>query len=175
MDKAVKTKHCIIDIIAIAVLIFIDQFTKQLAVDKLMDKEPFVIIDGVFELSYLENKGAAFGVFQNKQMLFLIISSIFLILLIYVAIKLPTTKRYLLLECIICCLCAGAIGNMIDRIVNNYVVDFFYFSLIDFPIFNVADIYVSVSTVCLGIILLFVFKEEDFEFLSSKRKKDENL
>lgn len=173
MDRTGKKKHYILNLILVAVLVFVDQFTKSLAVDKLMNKEPFVIIDGVFELRYLENKGAAFGVFQNKQWMFLIISALFLILLIYVLIKLPTTKRYYFFEAVICFIGAGAIGNMIDRIVNNYVVDFFYFSLIDFPIFNVADIYVTCSTVCLGIILLFVFKEEDFEFLSTKSKKDE--
>ena len=62
-------------------------------------------------------------------------------------------------------------GNMIDRLIQRYVVDFFYFSLIDFPIFNVADIYVSVGCVVFAIILLFVFKEEDLDFLSLKKKK----
>lgn len=173
MEKSSKKKHYIIDFIVVAVLIFIDQFTKSLAVAKLMGKDPFVIVDGVFELRYLENRGAAFGVFQNKQWLFLIISAVFLLLLVYVLIKVPATKRYYFFEGVICFIGAGAIGNMIDRAVNHYVVDFFYFSLIDFPIFNVADIYVTCSTVCLGIILLFIFKEEDFEFLSSKSKKDE--
>ncbi len=66
---------------------------------------------------------------------------------------------------------SGAIGNLIDRIRNDYVVDFLYFSLIDFPIFNVADIYVTLSSVFLVILLLFVYKETDLEFLSFRTKK----
>ena len=65
---------------------------------------------------------------------------------------------------------AGAIGNMIDRAVRGYVVDFFYFRLIDFPIFNVADIYVTVTMILLLILILFYYKEEDLEFLSRKGK-----
>jgi signal peptidase II len=63
---------------------------------------------------------------------------------------------------------SGAIGNMIDRLSQNYVVDFVYFSLINFPIFNVADIYVTCSTVGLILAILFYYKEDDFRFLSLK-------
>ena len=66
---------------------------------------------------------------------------------------------------------AGAIGNMIDRIRFDYVVDFIYFVLINFPIFNVADIYVTVSTVALVVLLLFVYKENDLNFISFKQKR----
>ena len=66
---------------------------------------------------------------------------------------------------------SGAIGNLIDRVRLDYVVDFIYFSLINFPIFNVADIYVTLSTIYLVILLLFVYKESDLEFLSFRTKK----
>ena len=66
---------------------------------------------------------------------------------------------------------SGAIGNMIDRIRLEYVVDFFYFVLINFPIFNMADIYVSVACVLLAVIMLFVYKDEDLDFLSFRTKK----
>ena len=59
-------------------------------------------------------------------------------------------------------LAAGAVGNMIDRIANGYVVDFLYFELINFPVFNVADCYVCVAAVLLIYCLLFRYKEEDF-------------
>ena len=58
---------------------------------------------------------------------------------------------------------AGAFGNCIDRIRLNYVVDFFYFKLIDFPIFNMADIYVTVSAVALILLVFIYYKEEDLE------------
>ena len=66
---------------------------------------------------------------------------------------------------------AGGIGNLIDRVRLNYVVDFIYFSLIDFPVFNVADIYVTVSMFLLLILVLFYYKDEDFQFLKWKREK----
>ena len=68
-------------------------------------------------------------------------------------------------------LTAGALGNFIDRITQGYVVDFFYFSLIDFPIFNVADIYVVVSFIALIICILFIYKDEEFSFLQFKKKE----
>ena len=60
-------------------------------------------------------------------------------------------------------------GNGIDRLLHGYVVDFFYFSLIDFPVFNVADIYVVVSSICLFIYVCFVYQEEDFSFMQRKK------
>ena len=63
-----------------------------------------------------------------------------------------------------------SVGNMIDRVYLGYVVDFFYFNLIDFPIFNVADIYVTVSTIVLVILILFYYQEDEFEELFHRRK-----
>ena len=67
---------------------------------------------------------------------------------------------------------AGAWGNMIDRLRLSYVVDFFYFSLINFPIFNVADIYVSVGTAVLAVLILFVYRDEDLNRLLNKGKRE---
>ena len=69
-------------------------------------------------------------------------------------------------------LAAGALGNLIDRMRYSYVVDFLYFKLIDFPVFNVADCYVTVGAVLLAVLILFVYKEEELGFLSL-RKRDE--
>lgn len=169
-----KTSHLIIDTLLLVVLIIFDRISKNLATIKLKENEPFVLIKNVFELRYLENRGAAFSIFENKQTFFLVVTCIFIIVMIYAIIKLPLEKKYNIFEIVLVFLVSGAIGNMIDRIIQGYVVDYFYFSLIDFPIFNVADIYVSVGCVVFAIILLFVFKEEDLNFLSFKTtKKDE--
>ena len=169
-----KTSHLIIDTLLLVVLIIFDRISKNLATIKLKGNEPFVLIKNVFELRYLENRGAAFSIFENKQTFFLVVTCIFIIVMIYAIIKLPLEKKYNIFEIVLVFLVSGAIGNMIDRIIQGYVVDYFYFSLIDFPIFNVADIYVSVGCVVFAIILLFVFKEEDLNFLSFKTtKKDE--
>lgn len=79
--------------------------------------------------------------------------------------KIPVSKRFRLLNVVVILFVAGALGNLIDRIVNNYVVDFFYFSLINFPIFNVADIYVTVAAFMFIILGLFYYKEEDFSLI----------
>ena len=68
---------------------------------------------------------------------------------------------------------AGAIGNFIDRIRQSYVVDFFYFELIDFPVFNVADIYVTLSAIALIIVVLFYYKEEDFSLIFTGKLQHE--
>ena len=85
--------------------------------------------------------------------------------------KTPDAKKYRILHLLLSLIAAGAIGNMIDRVRFDYVVDFIYFVLINFPIFNVADIYVTISTIALVILLLFVYKENDLNFISFKQKR----
>lgn len=176
MTKNSKSFHLIIDLISIAALIILDRITKNLAVTHLKDKPAYPIINKVFVLSYLENRGAAFGIFQNRQIFFLIVSVVFVVGIGYFLLKLPLEKKYNVAEAVLVFLAAGAFGNMIDRAMQNYVVDFFYFELIDFPVFNVADIYVTLSCIALFILIVFVYKEEDLEFLSFKKKnKDEQI
>lgn len=157
--------------ISIFVLVFIDQYTKVLALTYLKDQKPFVIWDGVFELCYLENRGAGFGILQNRQVFFIIMTAIVLIAVMYIYRRTPDAKRYLPLRLTMLLLTAGAIGNMIDRILRGYVVDFFYFSLIDFPIFNVADIYITVTYILLAILLLFYYKDDELEIFSFKKNR----
>lgn len=166
-----KKLFIIIDFIMILILIGIDQFTKHLAVIHLKDKPAYPIIDGVFELNYLENRGAAFGMLQNQKGFFILISCIVLIAICYILFKMPEDKKYNILHVLLVLIASGAIGNMIDRIRLEYVVDFFYFVLINFPIFNMADIYVSVACVLLAIVMLFVYQEEDLDFLNIRQKK----
>ena len=125
--------------LCVVVGIIIDQYTKHLAVIHLQDA-PIPIMEGVFELQYLENRGAAFGMLQNQQWFFLIITVVLLFFITKLYIGLPRRKRVMPLRIAMIFIMAGAIGNMIDRIRLNYVIDFLYFKLIDFPIFNVADI-----------------------------------
>ena len=168
-----KRVFCLLlDIIFFAGFVYLDQITKALAVKYLKDQPAFVLMDGVFELHYLENRGAAFGMLQNQKVLFVVIAAIMLVVIAYMLIKLPRNKHYAALEILLVLIASGAVGNLIDRVSLNYVVDFFYFKLINFPIFNVADIYVSVSCVLLAVLLIFFYKEKDFEFLSRAKKKE---
>ncbi|MGN0278340.1 MAG: signal peptidase II [Lachnospiraceae bacterium] len=161
----------LLDLISIIALILLDQYTKHLAVIHLKDKAAFNIINGVLELNYLENKGAAFGMLQNQKVFFIFVAIVILSVIAYVLFKTPDKSKYIILHILLSLIAAGAIGNMIDRIRYDYVVDFIYFVLINFPIFNVADIYVSVSTVILIILLLFFYKEKDLNFISFKQKR----
>lgn len=174
MNKS-KVKLLIFDLLFLIVLVAIDQITKYAAVIKLKNQPAFNIIDGVLEFNYLENRGAAFGMLQNQKMFFVFVAVIFLGVIIYVLFKAPAEKKYISLHVLLVLIAGGAIGNMIDRLRLDYVVDFIYFVLINFPIFNVADIYVTVSTFILVFQVLFVYKDNDFNFLSFKQKKFREL
>lgn len=174
MNKKVSKKKKIMllfDLLGILLLIGFDQITKYLAVMQLKDKPAFSIINGVLEFNYLENKGAAFGMLQNQKAFFVFVAVVILGVIAYALYKTPDDKKYTKLHVLLSFIAAGAIGNMIDRIRFDYVVDFIYIVLINFPIFNVADMYVSFATVSLVILLLFVYKESDLNFISFKQKK----
>ena len=160
-----------IGFISIALLVLLDQVTKYLAVLHLKDQNSFVLIPGVFQLHYLENRGAAFGIFQGGKVVFIICTLVFILVAVYLGlIRIPADRRFGFLRLIDVLLIAGAIGNLIDRIANDYVVDFFYFNLINFPIFNVADIYVTCSCIVLILLILFYYKEEDLNAIFPKKE-----
>ncbi|MCM1568292.1 MAG: signal peptidase II [Roseburia sp.] len=161
----------VLDVLLVALLLAFDQFTKYLAIVRLKGQPAFVLIDGVLELQYLENRGSAFGMLQNQKFFILFVSAVFLAILLFVLFKLPEKSKYKWLHLLISVVMAGGIGNMTDRFRFDYVVDFISFILINYPIFNVADIYVVVGTIGLGILLLFVYKEKDLEFLSFKQNR----
>lgn len=161
-----------IDAVIVAVLLIIDQFTKHLAIVHLKDQPAISLIDGVLELDYLENRGVAFGMFQNQKFLILLVGIVFLASILFVMFKTPVNKKFTVLHIILSCIIAGGIGNMIDRIAYGYVVDFISFILINYPIFNVADCYVVCATIALFIVFLFVLKEEDLDFMSFKKAKE---
>ena len=151
------------------IMIALDQWTKILAVDHLKGQDPIVLIKNVLEIYYLENHGAAFGMLQNKQYFFWIITVVFLVIALCFFRKVPKTGRFMPLSLSVVMLVAGAIGNFIDRITLQYVRDFIYFKLINFPVFNVADIYVTVGVILLVVLLLFVYKEEELNIFSIRK------
>ena len=161
----------IIDVLLLAVFIILDQYAKYYAVLKLKNQPPYVLVDGVFELRYLENRGAAFGLLQGQKFFFIFIALLVVCVILYVIIKAPYQKQYIKLHMALVLIASGAAGNVIDRIRYDYVVDFLYFSLINFPIFNVADIYVTLASIYLVILLLFVYKEADLEFLTFRARR----
>ena len=163
-----KTKLLCMDALIAALLLAFDQFTKHLAVIYLKGKEAYVLIEGVLELDYLENRGAAFGMLQNQKIFLVAVGVVFMAVICYFLIRLPEKKKYFVIHILASVIIAGGLGNMIDRIRLDFVVDFISFVLIDYPIFNVADIYVVVATIVVFVLLLFVYKEEDLNFLSKR-------
>lgn len=170
MDKH-KIRLFFFDFLLLAFLVAIDQLTKYTAVQNLKGKPAIPLIDGILELNYLENRGAAFGLLQNQKNFFVVVAIVFLVVIFYVLVKAPKEKKYDKLNLLLMIIASGAVGNLIDRLRADYVVDFIYIVLIDFPIFNVADIYVSVGTAVLAVLILFYYKEEELNRLLDGRKK----
>lgn len=162
-QKTSRTKHYLMALVCIIISVAVDQWTKYLAVSHLKDQDPYIIIPDIFQLSYLENRGAAFGLFQDQKFFFFLSAVVILGVILWFYMKVPMTKKFLPLRICAAFIAAGAIGNLIDRIRLDYVVDFFYFEWIDFPVFNVADIFVTVSTIIFALLILFYYKEEDFD------------
>lgn len=157
---------------AMILLFAADQYTKSLAVQHLKDQPSIELIPGVLELSYLENRGMAFGLLQNQYWLFAVMTILFLLVMAAAFYKLPKTRHFVPLFAVLTVLTAGAIGNFYDRFLHHYVVDFIYVSLINFPVFNVADIYVTVSVAVFLLLYLLYYKDEDFAFLHKSTKKE---
>lgn len=189
-----SNKQILRSVLFVNLLIFLDQITKKAALFYLKGKPSIPIIPGVFELQYLENTSAAFGmdpisllhkifsfeVFDNNPAFYLevrmgffyVVTIAVILLLMYVYGKIPNEKRYIYMDYILLFFIAGAIGNLIDRISLKYVIDFLYFKLIDFPIFNVADIYVTCAAFAMMGFGLFYYKDEDLEYIFPSKTKN---
>ena len=172
MKENGKKKEYLLAALSVILAVVLDQFTKHLAVVNLKDNPSVKLIPGVFEPQYLENRGAAFGIMQNQQLFFIISTVVIMAVILFIYSRIPADKKYYPMKICIVLVCAGAVGNLIDRIINNYVVDFFYFSLIDFPIFNVADCYVVIACFLFAFLILFYYKDEDLKFISFNKEKE---
>ena len=156
----------LIYLLAAVLLIVIDQASKFWIAANLKGRENIVLIKKIFELEYVENDGAAFSSFSGKQAFLLVLTLFILAFVIFEFIRTPNDKKFIPLNITFTLLVSGAIGNMIDRVKQGYVVDFFYFVPINFPRFNVADIYITCATIILMLLVLFYYKaDEDFAFL----------
>ena len=154
----------------LAMLLF-DQFTKYLALTRLKGNPAAVLIDGVMELQYVENTGMAFSLFQDRKIFILIMGFLVMAVILFFLFRIPDGKRFRIVHILLAALIAGALGNIIDRIRFDFVVDFISFVLIHYPVFNVADCYIVVSAVILFFLFMFVYKEDELEFLSFKKKQ----
>ena len=159
------------DILIVAILIAADQIIKHFVVLKLKDQPAYVLWDKVLEFDYVENTGSAFGMLQNQKFFIIFVGIIFMAVIVFLTMRLPLKKKFLPAHVLFAMVVAGGIGNMIDRIRLEYVVDFISFVLIHFPVFNFADCCVVIGVIGLFILFLFVYKEKDLDFLKLKQNR----
>ena len=138
-------------IIIIILGLLLDRLSKGYAINNFIENP----IEGPFvNFTYLENRGAAFGILQDKRILFVILTiAIVLYLLYYFITNLKSNP--LVLNIAFSLIISGALGNFYDRLFQGYVVDFLEFAFVDFPVFNIADIFVTVGCGLLIIYILF--------------------
>lgn len=131
-------------------VVCLDQLTKWLAVIFLEGEASFPLWQDVFHLTFVKNPGAAFGMLSNNRWVFMITSTVAIVAVLYYLIRYRPKNKWLVWA--LSMIVGGGIGNMIDRVLLGYVVDFFDFTLINFAVFNVAD-----SFVCVGAAILVVY------------------
>lgn len=174
-----KNKFFVLELIAVLFLVSLDLITKQMAV-KYLSNGSIDIIPKVFSFTLLEggNSGAAFGLFQGGFWLFTIITVIVIAVIVFVLKKIIFQKRYIPAHFTLVLMLAGALGNFADRTItmikygHSYVIDFIYFELINFPIFNVADCYVTISAITMLLFGLFYYKDDDFDRMLGRVKNE---
>lgn len=160
-------KYRLFTLVPAAVLIVLDQWLKMLAVTYLKGQSPFTVIDGVFEFLYVENTGAAFSILENQRWLFVILTSVVMAFLLLVILSGRYRKDKLLTASFVLVL-SGGIGNLIDRILYGYVIDFLYFKWINFPVFNFADCCLVVGAALMLIFFFFVYEDPSLPAKKSK-------
>jgi signal peptidase II len=156
-----RIKHLILFLIIVGV----DQAVKLWIKQNVMNKDPLVIIPKVLNLQYHENTGAVWGIMSGKVQFLSIFTFFILVVILFVYFKIPQNKKFNALKIICVFIMGGAVGNLIDRIVLGHVVDYIYFEIINFPLFNIADSCLTVSCILLFILSLTYYKDEDFAFL----------
>jgi len=133
-------------IIPVLIILFLDQLSKLIVIKNLSANQSIPIIKGLLYVTFVRNRGAAFGILKNQLPLF-IFTALFAVVLIFLVIS-KKRQRPLILNISLGLILAGAIGNLIDRLFLGYVVDFIDFRI--WPVFNVADSAITVGAVLLG-------------------------
>lgn len=143
----------------IAALVGLDQLAKWLAAVYLKSGDVVTLIPGVLQLSYTENEGAAFGMLQGGRWFFVVLTGIMMLALLAFLLSGKMRKfRLFHISCVL--IIAGGIGNLIDRIVQGYVVDFIETTLFSFPLFNLADCFVVIGSALLLVFYGFFYEDD---------------
>lgn len=142
-------------ILIIIVGLVLDRVTKIYATNNFIENP---VQGPIINLTYLENRGAAFGILQDRRIFFILITVAIVLYLLYYFYKSYKTNPNIL-NIALSMIISGALGNFYDRLINGYVVDFVEFSFVNFPVFNIADIFVTLG--CALMIVYIIFVHED--------------
>lgn len=149
----------IMSLLAVCVMVLVDQVVKYWAITMLAPVGSIPLIPGVIQLTYIENRGAAFSILEDQIWLFVLLAIVIVCGIIYV---LHTNRiQHILGKFSLLVISAGAVGNAIDRVLHHYVVDMIEVLFVQFPVFNIADIYVTVGVVLFAVYYLFLHKDAD--------------
>lgn len=141
-------------------VVVLDQFSKILVRLLMNVGDTVKFIPHIMNFTYVENRGAAFGMLEDKRWIFMIVSTVTIGVIIWFLRKYGT--RHILLTLSLCFILGGGIGNMIDRLFvtnqagENVVTDFLEFAFVNFAVFNIADSFVTIGAVMLGVYVLFI-------------------
>lgn len=150
--------RCALALLAVIVtilLVAVDQLTKLYAINTVKPQGTITVIDNFYYFTYVENRGAAFGMLQNQRILFIAVTLIIFAIFGYILYKYKIEGKVFFTAIVL--IFGGGIGNLIDRIFRGYVVDFLQFSFFP-PVCNVADYFITVGAVLLMISVLFCKK-----------------
>ncbi len=141
-----------------AILVVVDQLLKIIVIDKLKPVGSIKIIPDIFHFTYVENRGAAFGMLAGQKWVLIGLTTLVILIAVAVVLMGKIDNNVALFS--IAVIIGGGTGNLIDRVYHEFVVDYIHLKLINFAVFNFADICVTVGTAVLFIYLIFDFKKE---------------
>lgn len=141
-----------------AALVVVDQLLKVWALHSLQPIGTYPIIEDIFHFTYVENRGAAFGMMAGQQWLLIWVTAAVLLLIVFLMISGKVREKFPLFTLAV--ILGGGVGNLIDRVYRGYVVDYIHLKVINFAVFNFADICVTCGTAILVLWILFGMKDE---------------
>ena len=143
-----KKKNAIIGLIISIIIMAIDQVIKHIITSNMILDSEIKVLGDIFTIHYIRNTGSAWGMLSGHTIILVLVSIFAMMVIGYVFMNIYQS-----------------LGNFIDRIRLHYVVDYLYFKLINFPVFNFADIFVTVPVIIMILLVIFKYKGDDFDVI----------
>ena len=159
-----KKKNAIIGLIISIIIMAIDQVIKHIITSNMILDSEIKVLGDIFTIHYIRNTGTAWGMLSGHTIILVLVSIFTMMVIGYVFMNIYQS-HYTPLRVCLAMILGGALGNFIDRIRLHYVVDYLYFKLINFPVFNFADIFVTVPVIIMILLVIFKYKGDDFDVI----------